>query len=179
MTKLFLPGFLGLSMLLLAGPGTAQACVVDGRLVSPPWTDRSITPEVIEKPTQPKIAFRTDGNDVIASIQVIANNSPHALWTVHEMSAQQVVTLRYCLIQNADRLVRSIKTVTVEWRLKDFAVLPSPLLTYRVEGFSMTPNSQELKGLIPQLQTAPDCTQDPPSGAAKTQIPASPPRIPN
>jgi hypothetical protein len=142
MRKLILPRLVGLC-LLLQTLGTAHACVRSGRLLSPPRPGS-------EK--QPKIAFKTDGNDCIASIQVTANNSPHALWTSYHVSADHVVTLSYCLIQNSDRFVRSLKTVTIEWRLKYFAVMPLPPLTYRVEGTSISPNSQELKGLMPQLQ---------------------------
>jgi hypothetical protein len=148
MSKLFLPGFLGLGLFLSAALGTAQACEAHGKLVSPPTADRVPAPEA----AQPKITFRNDGNDVIASIQIMANGSPHALWTAYDIGPNNVVTLRYCLIQNSDRLVRCIKTVTIEWRLKNFAVLPAPLLTYRVDGFSWAPKSQELKDLIPQLQ---------------------------
>jgi len=134
MSKLFLSGFLGLNMLLLTGLGTTWASPKE----------------------EPKVAIRTDGHDLVASIQVMANNSPNALWTDYEMTNKEdggvVVTLRYCLIQNPDLLVRSIKRVKIEWRLKNFAVLPSPLLTYRVEGFTMTPNSLELKALMSQFQ---------------------------
>jgi hypothetical protein len=149
MRKLFLPGFLGLSILLLAALGTAQACVANGRPFFPPQPAEAA---LGDQRKQPKVALSRDGKDLVASIQIVANNSPHALWTAYQIGADNVVTLRYCLIQNPDRFVRSIKTVTIEWRLKNFAVLPSPLLTYRIEGFSMTANSQELKGLIPQLR---------------------------
>jgi len=76
---------------------------------------------------RPEIVLRTAGKDVVASIQVRANDSPHALWTAYQVGTDNVVTLRYCLIQNSERFVRSMKAVTIEWRLKDFAVLPSPL----------------------------------------------------
>jgi hypothetical protein len=148
MKTLFLPGFLGLSLTLLAAFGTAQACEANCQLGSAAMADRVPAPEA----AQPKISFRNDGNDVIASVQVTANGSPHALWTAYDISTNNVVTLRYCLIQNSDQLVRCLKSVTIEWRLKNFAVLPSPLLTYRVEGSSLAPKSQELKDLIPQLQ---------------------------
>jgi hypothetical protein len=143
MRKLFLPGLVGLSLLLLAALGLAEARGPAGRLVSSPLTQRV---------KQPRIAFKTDGKDVVASIQVMANNSPHALWTSYERGTDNVVALRYCLIQNPDRFVRSVKTVTIEWRLKNFAVMPTPLLSYRVDDLSITPNSQELNALVPQLQ---------------------------
>jgi len=49
MRKFFLPGFLGLSMVLLAALGTARACVANGRLFSPPWSYRMVTVEVTGK----------------------------------------------------------------------------------------------------------------------------------
>jgi hypothetical protein len=121
---------------------------MNGTLVPPPRADEKIRAEANE----PKITFRTDGNDVIASIQVTANGSPHALSTTYEVGPNNMVALRYCLIQNSDRLVRCLKRVTIEWRLKNFAVLPTPLLNYRVEGHTLVMNSQELKALIPQVQ---------------------------
>jgi hypothetical protein len=143
-------------MLLLAALGTAQACVVNGRLFSSSRSERVIQLEATGNPgdrqKRPEIVFRTDGNDVVASIKVVANGSPHALMTSYQ-TTDNVVTLRYCLMQNSDRLVRSVETVTIEWRLKDFAILPSPMWTYRVEAFSMAASSQELKCLIPQLQS--------------------------
>jgi hypothetical protein len=147
MRKLFLPGILGLSTILLTALATARACVANG---SPPRPDQIAgTASGLKKP---KIVFRSDGKDIVASIQVTANGSPHALWTTYEFGTGNVVTLRYGLLQNSDRLVRCLKTVTIEWRLKNFAILPGPPLTYRVEGSSMTLKSQELKALIPQLQ---------------------------
>ena len=146
MKKLFLPVFLGLSMWLPA-LAPAHACE-DGPLVSQPEAEAKIKPESAE----PKITFKTDGNDLIASIQVIANGSPHALSTSYDVGPNNVVTLRYCLVQNSDILVRCLKNVTIEWRLKMFAVLPSPLLTYRVDGHCLAFSTSELKALIPQLQ---------------------------
>jgi hypothetical protein len=146
MRKLFLPVFLGLIM-SLAAVAPAHACE-DGPLVSQPKAVAKIKPEAAE----PKITFKNDGNDVIASIQVMANGSPHALSTSYDVGTNNAVTLRYCLIQNSDIAVRCLKTVTIEWRLKNFAVLPSPLLTYHVDGHSLTLNTKELKALIPQLQ---------------------------
>ncbi|HLW64362.1 MAG TPA: hypothetical protein VKS79_03515 [Gemmataceae bacterium] len=141
MRKLFIPGFLGLSM-LLGSFAQAPACE------DLPKAEAKIKADA----AQPKISFRNDGNDVIASIQVTANGSPHALSTSYDVGPNNVVTLRYCLIQNSDILVRCIKTVTIEWRLKNFAVLPSPQLSYRVDGHSLALSTKELKALIPQLQ---------------------------
>jgi hypothetical protein len=146
MEKLFLPVFLGLSLSLTA-LAPAWACE-DGPLTPAPQPETKILPEAKE----PKIAFKNDGNDVIASIQIMANGSPHALTTSYDVGPNNVVTLRYCLIQNSDILVRCLKTVTVEWRLKNFAVLPTPLLTYHVDGHSLELSTKQIKALIPQLQ---------------------------
>jgi hypothetical protein len=133
-------------MMLILVQGTAQASEAGPIRELPMGQASSADPK-----QQPRIEFRKDGADLIASIQVTANNSPHALWTSFQIIDKEV-TLRYCLVQNRDRLVRSQKKVAIEWRLENFAILPAPPLTYRVEGFSMTPNTKELKGLMPQLQ---------------------------
>jgi len=146
MRKLFLPVFLGLSM-SLAAMSPAHACE-DGPLVSQPKAETKIKPEA----AQPKINFKTDGKDVIASAQLIANGSPHALSTSYDIGPNNVVTLRYCLVQNSDILVRCLKTVTIEWRLKNFAVLSTPVLTYHVDGHYLAFSTSEMKALIPQLQ---------------------------
>jgi len=150
MKKLIVPGTLVLSLLLLGALNSAQACD-DMPNLFPNGPHAGATHGDYSK-KQPDITFKTDGNDVLASIQVTANGSPHALSTSYHVSADNVVTLHYTLVQNADRLVRCTKNVTIEWRLKDFAVLPTPLLNYHVESTYLALSASEVKTLTTQLQ---------------------------
>ena len=180
MRRLILPGFLGLSLLFFTTLRPAQACEANGRLLSTPRAE-TVLPNLFPEEKhpddnragdvnkQPEITFKTDGNDVLASIQVTANNSPHALSTSYRIGADNIVTLHYTLIQNADRFVRSIKKVTIEWRLKNFAVLPTPLLNYRVEAATLALSAQELNALTTQLQFLSD---EPEPTAARIDVAA-------
>lgn len=78
------------------------------------------------------LGFAQDGDDLIVSLSVVANNSPHVLWTDAIVQTNRVippggsvadarpatrVCLMYCLIQNRDLYRRSKKTVDIKWRL--------------------------------------------------------------
>ena len=78
------------------------------------------------------LTFAQDGDDLLVSLVVMANNSPHVLWTrafvqtgkvipaggtVAQAKPANRVSLMYCLIQNRDLFRRSNKSVVVKWRL--------------------------------------------------------------
>jgi hypothetical protein len=111
---------------------------------------------------QPQLSFREDGDDVVVSLDVTANNSPHVVWThfivnsasvvppggrVADARPQTVVALQYCVIQNRNLFVRSQKVVEVLWRIprgkgggERFEV-----------GVGFTPTHEEWEALIPKL----------------------------
>jgi hypothetical protein len=65
----------------------------------------------------PKLALRQDGEDLLVTTQIIINGSKHILLT-DSFKTEKIVTLRYCVIQNSDWLVRHQKNLDIEWRLK-------------------------------------------------------------
>lgn len=100
-----------------------------------------------------KLMFEIDGQDLLVSTTVIANNSPHALSTsCHYDKAGKTVSLRFCLIQNSDLLVRSQKKVRVTWRLVGLAAVPRDDIRFRVEPTWVVLSTAELGDMMPQLQ---------------------------
>lgn len=104
----------------------------------------------VAKPAGSELTVAQEGKDVVLSAKVTVNNSPHVLWTdlwVNDSSRE--VTLRYVVVQNRDLLVRSQKQIDVTWCVPGRAKGADP---YRVEGASLTPTTDELKQLLPQVQ---------------------------
>jgi hypothetical protein len=110
-----------------------------------------------------KLTFKQDGDDLLVSMTVDANNSPHVLWThvnvisshvippggkVADAKFQTSVTVYYCVIQNRDRFVRSQKPVRITWRLVGRKKGEE---TYKVRQ-AFIPNTEELKELLPKLK---------------------------
>lgn len=96
-----------------------------------------------------KLKYTQDGNDLVVSTQVTANNSAHALltWTGGDDSAP---TLRYILVQNTTAFVRSQKTVTVEWRLP--GKKEADVKVKGVEGTQVNLKTGELQGFAEQMK---------------------------
>lgn len=92
---------------------------------------------------KPHLTFKQDGADLIVSTQVPINNSPHALGTAVQDLGDRIV-LRYSVVQNTDLLVRSLKWITVTWRLSNHRQGEKQ---YEVSGQTMTLTTAELKGL--------------------------------
>ena len=97
---------------------------------------------------KPELEYVQDGKDLVVRLQVVANNSPHALWTNVLGAEQDRPVLRYYVVQNQDCFVRSQKRVTVEWRLPG---RKQDEVRVQVEE-RFTPGTAELRMLMPQLQ---------------------------
>ncbi len=97
---------------------------------------------------KPDLKYSQDGNDLVVRMEVIANNSPHVLWTGVIDGGATRAALRYYIVQNTDLFVRSQKRVTVEWRLPGRKMGETEV---RVDK-EFAPNTAELKALMPQLQ---------------------------
>jgi hypothetical protein len=103
----------------------------------------TLAPVPVEKP---KLKFKQNGKDLIASLTVKVNNSPHVLWT-HALVQGKEVLLRYYVIQNRDLFARSQKTIEVQWRLTN---RKKDDHTFRVE-VKFEPDTAELATLLSQL----------------------------
>lgn len=116
----------------------------------------------MEESTELELVFEQDGEDLIVSTTVEANNSPHVLWT-HVMvtstgrvmqsdgrlaEARTMIWLEYCVIQNRDLIVRSLKDVKITWRVPGRKKDDSIFKAHEI----FTPTSAELNDLLPELQ---------------------------
>ncbi len=100
-----------------------------------------------------RLTFHVEGNDLVVSTTIIANASPHALWTSYHKSLDgKSFELEYCLIHNRDLLVRSQKKVQVVWRLQGQANLAQDPALFQVHASNLLPTTAELASLLPQLQ---------------------------
>ena len=112
---------------------------------------------------KPELAFSQDGDDLVVTADVGANNSPHVLWTrvsvnrakvipiggsVAEAKEVHRVSLHYYIFQNRDLYHRSTKSVHVAWRLPGHTKGDE---TYKVFQ-TFDPDSVELMDLVPKLQ---------------------------
>lgn len=101
---------------------------------------------------EPKPKFTQDGNDLVVSVEVTANNSAHALlaWTEGDDKA---LTLKYVLVQNTSIFVRSQKRVTVEWRLPgkkeaDVTVKGVEPVSVHLKTGELKPFAEQMKKLV-------------------------------
>lgn len=98
---------------------------------------------------KPEVTYKQDGNDLVVSLKVTANNSPHALFAWADGSDKEL-TLRYFLVQNTDAFVRSRKEVTVEWRLA--GKKEADVKVKGVEPVKLNVKTADLKGFAEELQ---------------------------
>lgn len=112
---------------------------------------------------KPELVFTQEGDDLVVSTTVTANNSPHVLWThvvvtggivlppggrIEDAKPRTTISLQYCVIQNRDWFVRSTKEVQITWRIPRQKKAGARFRAYEV----FTPTSKEMKALLPQLQ---------------------------
>lgn len=100
-----------------------------------------------EEKQEPK--YKQDGNDLVVSLQVQANNSEHALFAWTE-GGDKEITLRYLLVQNPDAFHRSLKWVTVEWRLA--GKKEGDVKVKGVEPVKLNVKTADLKGFAEQVK---------------------------
>jgi hypothetical protein len=107
-----------------------------------------------DRPPEPELSFRQDGDDLVATATVRANGADHVLLTSHDKRGKDVV-LRYTLIQNRDRLVRGegdasrhLKEVKAEWRLKG---QKKEGATFKVDGTYLMLTTAELEQLAREV----------------------------
>ena len=98
---------------------------------------------------KPEVTYKQDGADVVVSVKARANNSPHALIATTEGS-DKALTLRYVLVQNPDIFVRSMKWVTVEWRL--VGKKEEDVKVKGVERVELNVKTADLKAFADQVQ---------------------------
>ena len=106
-------------------------------LVSPvvPWNE--------SEPTL-KLSYKTDGNDLIVSTELMISGGPHLVLTSLDSTEAITPGLRYTIIHNSDYLTDRVNYVTVEWRLKDYKEKIRPS---RVTGQTIGLSTAELKQL--------------------------------
>jgi hypothetical protein len=98
---------------------------------------------------KPELTYKQDGNDLVVSLKVRANNSEHALvaWTE---GGDKELTLRYVLVQNPDAFHRSLKWVTAEWRLA--GKKEADVKVKGVDPAVLNLKTADLKGFAEQVQ---------------------------
>ncbi len=121
----------------------------------------------MDKSQQPELRFAQEGDDLVVAGMVIANNSPHVLWTrVHIVRAKVIptggtvddakeehrVSLYYYVFQNRDLYTRSFKDVEITWRLRGHKKGSETYCV--VEKFD--PDAAELERLLPKLKSLAD-----------------------
>lgn len=95
------------------------------------------------QPKKPELAFVQDGDDLVISTTITINGADHVLITWFDDTDAGTPGLRYTVIQNADRLVRCQKEITVVWRLKGQVKQSGP---YTVTPRILQLSTAELKG---------------------------------
>jgi hypothetical protein len=66
---------------------------------------------------EPQLTIRQEGDDLVVSMSMQVNNSPHVLVTGYRQAGREY-RLYYLVIHNADRARRSLKQIGIAWRLK-------------------------------------------------------------
>jgi hypothetical protein len=92
----------------------------------------------------PKLAYKTEGNDLVVSTELVISGTPHLLLTSIDNTEALAPGLRYTIIHNSDHLNDSAKYVTVEWRLKNYT---SKVRPSHVSGQTISLSTVELKQL--------------------------------
>jgi len=91
-----------------------------------------------------KLTYKTDGNDLIVSTELMISGTPHLLLTSIDNTEALAPGLRYTIIHNTDHLNDRVKYVTVEWRLKNYGTKVRPT---QVTGQTIALSTEELKQL--------------------------------
>jgi len=140
-----------LGVLLCFGFGAGQTTNAARSLVNEPMP--VLPAQVPQLSQQPKLQIKRDGNDIVITTMIWANNSPHVLQTSWQRATKQLMTieLRYVLIQNKDLLVRSRKKIRVTWRLKNMANVPG-VFAYQVKSQQILLSMQDIVSLTPRLR---------------------------
>lgn len=97
---------------------------------------------------KPEVTYKQDGNDLVVSVKVRLNSSPHALFAWVEGTDKEPV-LRYLVVQNPDVFNRSLKWTTVEWRLPGKKEAD---VKVKVDGVTMHAKTADLKGFAEQVK---------------------------
>jgi hypothetical protein len=105
-----------------------------------------VWPAIVRAEIEPvhKLTYRTDGNDLIVSTELLISGTPHLLLTSIDNTEALAPGLRYTIIQNSDYLNDRAKYVTVAWRLKNYGTKVRPT---QVSGQTIALSTAELKQL--------------------------------
>jgi hypothetical protein len=107
-------------------------------------TAKSRSAEATAKPT-----FKQDGDDLVITLEVLLNGCDD----VHSTSWKEysgVYNLHYSVVQNLDSFIRTVKPITLEWRLKKHKMGDES--KYPVTAAYWTPTNDELKASDPELK---------------------------
>lgn len=94
-----------------------------------------------------RLTFITQGTDLVIQLPMDINNSEHVVWTAIIRQPQNII-LNFEVIQNRDLIVRSRKSIVVEWRIPDWK---ESKVNFHVQR-EFTPTNGDLERLLPQLK---------------------------